>query len=279
MSARSEEHTGPPPNDRVLMHLFFSADDAAHDRASVPSGILALLLHLLLVFLALGPVGRHLLKTETDPGVGTGIGAGAAGGGGGGRDEEVSIVSLIAPAVAAAATVQPPPPPPPDPVIPQLDPPKIVPPPPLRLAEAITTAVLPAISSGATSGGQGTGAGGGRGPGTGPGSGGGTGGGEGGGIGSGVGPGIGRGRLLSPVPDFVLLPPTPAPGAVRGKTIVVRLAIDASGAVREVELIPSTGDRGFDQALRRTALGWHFRPARDAANTAVPVTYDVTFDF
>lgn len=277
MSARSPgQH--PPPNDRVLTHLFFSAAEAAHDRASVPSGILALLLHALLVFLALGPVGHHLLRTETDPGVGTGIGAGAAGGGGGGRDEEVSIVSLIAPAVAAAATVDAaPPPPPPVPEIPQLDPPKVVPP-PMELAQAVTAAALPTISAGAPSTGQGTGAGAGRGPGTGPGSGGGSGGGQGGGIGSGVGPGIGRGRLLAPAPDFALLPP-PAPGGVHGKTIVVRMAIDATGAVREVELIPATGDRGFDQALRKTALGWHFRPARDASNHAVAVTYDVSFTF
>ena len=74
------------------------------------------------------------------------------------------------------------------------------------------------------------------------------------------------------------MPPT-APGQVKGKTVTMRLAIDATGAVREVELIPSSGDRGFDQALRRTAMGWHFRPARDAANRAVAVTYDVSFDF
>ncbi len=277
MSARSPDKH-PPPNDRVLTHLFFSASEAAHDRVSVPSGILALLLHALLFFLALGPIGHHLLRTETDPGVGTGIGAGMAGGGGGGREEEVSIVSLIAPAEAAAATVQPPPPPPPAPEIPQLDPPKVVPP-PVQLAQVVTSTAVPAISAGAASTGQGTGTGPGRGPGTGPGSGGGSGGGQGGGIGSGVGPGIGRGRLLAPVPDFVLLPPTPAPGSARGRTIVVRLAIDATGAVKDVELIPSTGDRGFDQALRRTALGWHFRPARDASNTAVAVTYDVSFSF
>ena len=84
---------------------------------------------------------------------------------------------------------------------------------------------------------------------------------------------------MAPKPEFVLLPPTPAPGGVKGKTVVVRLAIDAGGSVRDVELIPSTGDRGYDQALRRTAMGWLFRPARDAANRAVAVTYDVSFTF
>lgn len=282
MSARSQEQQHPPPNDRVLTHLFFTADEAAHDRSSLPSGILALLTHLLLLLLAIGPVGRHLLKTETDPGVGTGIGAGAAGGGGGGREEEIAIVTLESPPAPATPATQAepvpvvPPPPPPVPVLPQLDPPRI---PPVHLAQAVTSVIAPAVSAGTPSSGQGTGLGPGRGPGTGPGSGGGSGGGEGGGIGSDRGPGTGRGRLLAPVPDFVLLPPTPTPGSARGKTIVVRLAIDIAGTVKEVELIPSTGDRGFDQALRKTALGWHFRPARDAANAAVPVTYDVSFSF
>jgi TonB family protein len=81
------------------------------------------------------------------------------------------------------------------------------------------------------------------------------------------------------VPDFLLLPPTPTPGAVRGKTVVVRLAIDASGLVRDVELLQTSGDRSFDQALRRTALGWRFRPALDPSNRPVAVTYDITFNF
>ncbi len=92
--------------------------------------------------------------------------------------------------------------------------------------------------------------------------------------------GSGSSSRPRPIPGPTPLPiPPPTPGSVHGKTIVVRLAIDATGKVHEVELIPSSGDRGFDQALRKTALGWHFRPARDAANAAVPVNYDVTFQF
>ncbi len=277
MSARVADMPLPPGGERLLTHLFFSENVAAHDRASAPSVVVAVLLHLLLLFLAVGPVAHHLLKTETDPGVGTGIGAGMAGGGGGGNDEQL-LVSLSAPPVSASATeAVPPPPPPPDLVLPQPD---VAPPPPPQLAAAqVATATVPAVNVGALAGGgQGSGVGSGAGPGTGPGSGGGSGGGEGGGIGSGIGPGIGRGRLLQPTPDFMLMPPT-APGAVHGKTVVVRLAIDATGTVRDVELIPSTGDRGFDQALRKTALGWHFRPARDASNRPVAVNYDVSFNF
>ncbi len=277
MSARVADMPLPPGGERLLSHLFFSENEAAHDRSSVPSLAVAVLFHLLLLLLAIGPVGHHLLQTETDPGVGTGIGAGVAGGGGGGNDEQM-LVALSAPPMPAAGTeTAPPPPPPPHLVLPQPDMP--VPPPP-RLADAqVATTAVPAVTVGALAGGgQGTGVGPGSGPGTGPGSGGGSGGGEGGGIGSGIGPGIGRGRLLQPTPDFMLMPPT-APGAVHGKTVVVRLAIDATGKVRDVELLPSSGDRGFDQALRRTAMGWHFRPARDASNRPVAVTYDVSFNF
>ncbi len=101
MSARVGDMPLPPGGERLLTHLFFSEDIAAHDRASLPSVAAAILLHLLLLFLAIGPVGHHLLKTETDPGVGTGIGAGVAGGGGGGNDEQL-LVSLTAPPLPAA---------------------------------------------------------------------------------------------------------------------------------------------------------------------------------
>src|SRR5512142_3544659 len=138
MSARVADMPLPPGGERLLTHLFFSEDVTAHDRSTVPSLAVAVLFHALLLLLALGPVGHHLLKTETDPGVGTGIGAGMAGGGGGGREEQV-IISLVAPpAPAAAAEVLPPVPPPPPPEIPQLDPPQVIPPPTVRLAQVVT---------------------------------------------------------------------------------------------------------------------------------------------
>ncbi|MBX6363266.1 MAG: energy transducer TonB, partial [Gemmatimonadetes bacterium] len=99
------------------------------------------------------------------------------------------------------------------------------------------------------------------------------------GTGTGVGDGSGGGRILAPSPEFLLLPPTPAPSSLKGRTIVVRVAIDATGVVRQVELLPSTGDRGYDRSLRETALGWRFRPARDASNRPIAITYDVSFSF
>jgi TonB family protein len=61
--------------------------------------------------------------------------------------------------------------------------------------------------------------------------------------------------------------------------VLVRLAVDATGVVRDVEIVPSTGDRKFDQQLKRTALGWRFRPARDGANQPVATSFEVTFTF
>jgi protein TonB len=112
----------------------------------------------------------------------------------------------------------------------------------------------------------------------GPGSGGGSGGGTGGGIGSGTGTGTGAGRMQAPVPEFVLIPPSNPPRGVRGDSLVIRLQIDATGKVRDVEF-RSTGDRGYDQKLRRTAMEWRFRPARGPDNRPTAVAYDVTLQF
>ncbi len=60
------------------------------------------------------------------------------------------------------------------------------------------------------------------------------------------------------------------------RTIVFVLEVDTEGVVRNVELQPPTGDRRYDAALRRMALDWRFRPARDADNRPVAVKYPVT---
>jgi len=67
------------------------------------------------------------------------------------------------------------------------------------------------------------------------------------------------------------------PGFLR--TVVVRLAVDSIGAVKDAEIIPSTGDRKYDTALKRVALGWKFRAARGPDNRPVAVLFDVTFTF
>ncbi|HEV2148875.1 MAG TPA: hypothetical protein VGR37_15830 [Longimicrobiaceae bacterium] len=259
---------------------------------------LSAVVHAGLVALALlggGRVGYALLD---DLGTPTGVSdgpSGGGGGGGGGGGERVTYID-IAPAPAPAADevtltvpepepVPPPPEPEPQPVVP---PPVPTPRPAVQAPAAPSTAPATGGQEGAGSasagegagagGGTGTGTGEGTGSGTGPGSGGGSGGGTGGGIGSGVGTGTGAGRIQAPVPEFVLLPPSNAPRSVRGDSLLVRLSIDASGKVRDVDF-RSTGDRGYDQKLRRTALEWRFRPARDASNKPVAVEYVYALQF
>jgi TonB family protein len=66
---------------------------------------------------------------------------------------------------------------------------------------------------------------------------------------------------------------------VKGKSIAVRLAVDSAGGVTEVQLVPSSGDSGFDKKLRETARNWRFQPARDAAGRAIAAVFEVVFSF
>jgi protein TonB len=250
----------------------------------------SILLHAVLIVLLLWMAHASELARAEGWGVGDGIGEGLAGGGGGGGADEVIELVYLEPAPAAGpeapaieeeepAVAAPEPPlvePPPIEPLPEPDPLPLPEPKLLGMEVPPPTPSMGSLSGVGSSTGGGIGSG--VGPGVGPGSGGGSGGGEGGGIGSGVGPGTGRGRVLAPTPEVVLVPP-PAPGNVRGKEIVVRLEIDERGVVRGVELVPPTGNKSYDDALRRVALGWRFRPARDAANRPVAVTWDVKFSF
>lgn len=122
----------------------------------------------------------------------------------------------------------------------------------------------------------------GRGPGTGGGSGTGSGTGSGSGSGSGTGPGRGSGAggdgVRPPAPLTILIPPAATP-AVRGKAATVRLQVDSVGVVRDADVVVSSGDRGYDEKLRRIAMGWRFRPARDAANRPVPYPFEISLRF
>jgi periplasmic protein TonB len=257
----------------VGTRLFFTHPER-DKRDTARSAAVSSLFHFLIVilFILLSRAGMHVLSAN-DQGVGTGVGAGAAGGGGGGGSEEQ--VSVLIP--------EPPPEAPEDPqvTVPEkMVPLPTVPVPELEIPKLDSLPQPPVVpspspsTSTSTSGAGGGGTGPGTGPGVGPGSGGGTGGGEGGGIGSGVGPGTGKGRVIAPSPEILLVPP-PGPGRVRGKVVTVRMAVDTAGVVKSAEIIPSTGDRKYDDTLKRTALGWRFRPARDATNRPVSVVFDV----
>jgi protein TonB len=260
-------------SDRLLTHLF-DAKPARNRRDEAVSTTASVIAHLLVLVLFISLGGGKSLETVLTAGVGDGLAPARRGGGGGGDDQPLMFTPVKdEPAAPRSRSrrARAPPIPVPEPEIKRWKPH----PSPwpfqtpccgrrsLRLEALAAVRHRYRVRTG---------------PGTGPGSGGGSGGGEGGGIGSGVGPGSGRGKTLAPSPEVLLIPP-PAPGGVRGKTVVVRLAVDEKGTVRAAEVIPSSGDRRYDASLRRVAMGWRFRAARDAANKPVAVQFDVTFTF
>lgn len=215
-----------------------------------------------------------LLTGNTVPGEGFGTGptAGPAGGGGGGESVAYIDIAPTPPVIEEEEIIEP-----------EVE--EIVPPEVPTLPEPLATPT-PAPAESAPqppASGAGTGAGEGTGVGTGPGADGGSGGGTGGGIGSGQGTGTGgggggTGNIRPPVPLSVILPPTP-PASVRGRTVELRLSIDVRGTVREVEVVTPTGDRNYDNRLRRTAMDWRFQPARDQDNRAVAAEVPISFSF
>ena len=252
------------------------------DGPSGPATVVAVLVHALVVLLlVIGFRQTVLMAGEGDPALGPG-GARGGGGGGGGGGEQVSYYDIPTP---------PPPPPtpaPPDPTV--LVPPVVPPPPPVVTPPTATpkpaqpVAPAPAPTPGPSTGGQGNGAGPGAGPGTGPGAGGGTGGGSGGGNGTGTGTGTGPGNgsagggsgTTLPTTDLLLIPPNP-PRGVGHRDVVLRLTVSERGDVTAVEVMTPTGNRGYDEQLKRTARDWKFNPAREiATNRPVAVNYDVT---
>lgn len=116
--------------------------------------------------------------------------------------------------------------------------------------------------------------------GTGSGTGGGTGTGSGAGSAAGAGQGSGAAGdgIRPPAPLTILIPPA-ATSSVRGRNATVRLQVDSVGVVRDADVVVSSGDHGYDEKLRRIALGWRFRPARDAANRPIPYPFEVSLRF
>jgi TonB family protein len=247
--------------------------DTPENRAG-PAAI-SVLLHAFLIALAIFMTVREV---ETGTGL---IGPPGTGGGGGGG-EVIAYVTL------PGEPPPPPPPPPVAPIIPEIDDlviPRPVPPEP-EVVVMLDSALLVPLPESPTD--IGTGAGGGApepGRGGGPGSGGGSGGGDGGGAGTGTGGGSGPGTGggdgtlgRPPEPRMLLFPPA-APRSVRGRSVTVHLVVDAQGVVREVALVPETGNDDLDDDIRRTALSWQFRPGTDGAGRPVTKPYEVVLTF
>jgi outer membrane biosynthesis protein TonB len=71
-------------------------------------------------------------------------------------------------------------------------------------------------------------------------------------------------RVVPPSPRGLILPPSDRPGRVRGKEVDVWVFVTIAGRVLadSTRLTPSTGDRKFDDRLRKQASEWVFEPAR-----------------
>ena len=191
--------------------------------------------------------------------------AGLGGGGGGGAGGEVHLLQLPVPPAAEAVPDLPALPALVAPTFPDLVP-RIVSPPMIAFESA--DPCFGACDSPNT----GAGAGGGLGMGVGTGSGAGV------GPGAGVGSGPGGDGVRPPAPLTILIPPAATAG-VRGKAATVLLQVDTVGAVRDANVVVSSGNRDYDEALRRIAMRWRFRPARDAANRPVPYPFEVSLAF
>ena len=242
----------------------------ADPRARAVSFGVAVLLHALVILLVVsfksppearpGPPGWALSLTQPDE----------AGGGGGG-----ATVTMQLPAPPAETSVPTPEVPTPQVVVPDVSVPEITIP-------QTTIALLPPPDSLPKAGGAapvaGAGAGSGGRSGSGTGTGGGSGSGNGAGTGSGRGVGSGGDGVRPPMPLSVIIPPA-ATSSVRGKNASVRLQVDSAGVVRGADVIVSSGDHGYDEKLRKLALGWRFRPARDAGNRPIAYPFEVSFRF
>ncbi|HYR06981.1 MAG TPA: hypothetical protein VEQ60_04420 [Longimicrobium sp.] len=249
-------------------------------RGTLPAAAAAAVVHVCLIALLIWGVRSRVLLAVEPAGSGPALRfpEGGGGGGGGSDGEMVSYVE-----------VAPPPTPQPEPeveTVPEEDvliPPEPTPVPEPPKQEAPKTDVpptppapTPSGSTGGTGGGTGPGSGPGEGPGTGPGSGGGSGGGDGGGIGSGQGPGTGGGSRIRPPTSDVLQIPPDKPSSVPSQEITIRVTVDVRGRVREASLVRSTGNRGYDERVRRWAMTLVWRPAVDTAtNRPVEATTEV----
>ena len=73
-----------------------------------------------------------------------------------------------------------------------------------------------------------------------------------------------------------MVPPAYPPRALGDGVVLVELAIDASGAMKDARIVRSAG--GFDSAALDAARQWRFRPAK-RAGVAVPAYAYIVFGF
>jgi protein TonB len=74
----------------------------------------------------------------------------------------------------------------------------------------------------------------------------------------------GRFRVVPPSPRGLILPPSERPKQVRGREVDVWVFVTDAGKViaDSTRIAPTTGDRKFDDRLKKQAAEWVFEPAR-----------------
>jgi outer membrane biosynthesis protein TonB len=74
----------------------------------------------------------------------------------------------------------------------------------------------------------------------------------------------GRFRVVPPSPRGLILPPSERPKQVRGREVEVWVFVTDGGKVigDSTRVAPTTGDRRFDDRLKKQAAEWVFEPAR-----------------
>lgn len=258
----------------------------------LPSTLLAVALHALVLLVLLTPfVAPAVLREITGAG-----GESPAGGGGGGTRgtggddggwnvrERLHFIRVAPPAAPPPAAVAPAPtppvvPPPPPPVIPPppkpaVTPPQAAPPTPAPTAAPATAAAGVAAPTPGTGGG--TGADGSSG--SGPGAGGGVGAGIGTGQGSGTGPGTGGGTASVYPPQMIemFIPPLPVPRKVAGTTLLAVFDVDSTGRLLKVDFTP-TPDGGYNRKLREVLNSFRFKPGTLPDGRPIRAQVSVTY--
>jgi len=257
---------------------------------TLPSTLLAVAVHALVLLLILTPfVAPVVLREITGAG-----GESPAGGGGGGtrgtggdnggwnvreRLHFIQVAPAAPPRPAAVVPVPTPPvvPPPPPPEIPPprpaVTPPAVAPTPAPTAAPPAATVGVAAPTPGA---GGGTGADGSGG--SGPGSGGGVGAGVGTGQGSGTGPGTGGGTASVYPPQMIemFIPPLPVPRKVAGTTLLAVFDVDSTGRLLKVDFTP-TPDGGYNRKLREVLTSFRFKPGTLPDGRPIRAQVSVTY--
>lgn len=244
----------------------------------LPSVLLAVAVHLLVILLLIVPFTSPELMREI---LGAG-GIGPAGGGGGGnrgtggqmKQERLQFVKIAPTPAPVLPSIRPPevkpvvPPPPVPPPVPPPTPPK-----PTPQAQAAAEAGDVKAATAGSGGGAGTDGSAGSGPGSGGGVGSGTGTGRGTSVGAGT--GGGPGTVYPPAPTELFLPPLPVPGKAKG-TIVVVFDVDSTGKVLDLQFTP-TKDGNYNRKLRDALVAIRFRPAVNAQGVPVRARTEITY--